>query len=516
MSAVLDTNQPLTFYPHQHTLMQYLNPTIEQVTIQKSLITEVTIQLYHTDTQQEITPPLCFNLTENKTKIHNPHSSYPMFYQRKKIGDLYLKQSPLTTTNKINNQLHFQTITKKLALLIQRFQATKLSLHYLGKELSLTGYSEPLLDLDSFIEKAASISCPIIIEGGFGSEKLCVASAIHYSSQLKHQPFIEINCSTPNIDEFQKNVLRSFEQAQGGCIYLHGIDALSLSQQNFLTELLSASTIPGVAGHTVKSVNNIRLLVSTTIPLCKLVENKLFANELYKHFNFLNVKIPPLSKRKEDIPHILEKLIKKYGLFEEQGFDEQATKALCDYHWPENYAELERIVTQLLTLAASNPIKLADIENHTPEILTKENLLTADNNTSPCASANYFDLKDSLINKDYQKFNHLHLGLQKALHYLAENYTESISLTLLAKNVFISPSHLSYLFKHYLKKTFKQILSELRIERAKQIFAATPLIRITDVSLDVGFGDLSHFEKIFKRYTKMTPREYKSRYKISY
>jgi len=516
MSAVLDTTQPLNLNPHQYTLMQHLNPTIEQVIIQKSLITEVTIQLYHTDSQEKLNPPLCFNSTENKTKTHNFHSSYPIFYQRKKIGDLHLKQSPHTTKNTINNKVHFQEITKKLALLIKRFQATNLCHHYLGNELSLTGYSEPLLDLDSFIEKAASISCPIIIEGGFGSEKLCVASAIHYSSQLKHQPFIEINCSTPNIDEFQRNVLRSFEQAQGGCIYLHGIDALSLSQQNLLTELLSASTIPGVAGHTVKSVNNIRLLVSTTTPLSKLVENKLFANELYKHFNFLNVKIPPLSKRKEDIPHILDKLIKKYCLFEEQGFDEETIKTLCDYHWPENYAELERIVTRLLTLAASNPIKLTDIENHAPEILIKEALITSDNKASSCANENYFDLKGTLINKDYQRFNHLHLGLQKALRYLAENYTESISLTLLAKNVFISPSHLSYLFKHYLKKTFKQILSELRIERAKQIFASTPLIRITDVSLDVGFGDLSHFEKIFKRYTKMTPREYKGRHKINY
>jgi AraC-like DNA-binding protein len=155
-------------------------------------------------------------------------------------------------------------------------------------------------------------------------------------------------------------------------------------------------------------------------------------------------------------------------------------------------------------------VSLIDIENHAPEILIEETLRSS-NTTS-----NNFDLKTHLINKDYQKFNHLHLGLQKALHYLAENYTESLSLTSLAQGAFISPSHLSHLFKHYLKKTFKQILSELRIERAKQIFIATPLIRVTDVSLDVGFGDLSHFEKIFKRYTDMTPREFKNRHKVTY
>lgn len=498
----------LTPYNPQHSLIQHLNPTIEQVSIHKKAISEVTIQLDHSDTPEKSNPLLYFNSNEKSTDVGKINTSYPIFYQRKKIGSLHLKHSPFELKNK--EKEHFKVITQKLALLIKRHQATHLSHHYLGKELYLTGYSEQLLYLDSFIEKAASISCPIIIEGAAGSEKLCVASAIHYNSRIKHKPFIEINCSTPNIEEFKNNLLQCFEQAQGGCIYLHGIDTLSLSQQNLLTELLSASTTPGLAGHQVKSVHNVRLLVSTTTPLSKLVDNKLFAKELYEYFNFLHVNIPALSKRKEDIPHILEKLIKKYCLFPEQGFNEEVNTALCNYHWPENYAELERVVTRLLTLSVSNPVSLIDIENHAPEILIEETLRSS-NTTS-----NNFDLKTHLINKDYQKFNHLHLGLQKALHYLAENYTESLSLTSLAQGAFISPSHLSHLFKHYLKKTFKQILSELRIERAKQIFIATPLIRVTDVSLDVGFGDLSHFEKIFKRYTDMTPREFKNRHKVTY
>jgi len=506
MPAVLNVHPALTPYTNQNSLIQYLNPTFDQSVIQDAAISDLAIQLYQVDTKEQFDPSLCLNVNQNKIKGNNHLSSYPIVYQRKKIGSLHLIGSALDTEHKIQEQKHFQGLTKKLALLIKRYQATNLSHKYLGKDLSLTGYSEPILALDSFIEKAASTYCPVIIEGAFGSEKLCVASAIHYNSQIKHKPFIEINCSTPSTEEFQQNLILCFKQAQGGCVFLHDIDELSLSQQNLLTELLSASTSPGVSGHKLESVTNVRLLVSTTSSLAGLTEKKLFARGLYQYFNFLHVQIPALSKRKEDIPYILEKLIKKYCLFPEQEFSEEVNQAFCNYQWPDNYSELERVVTRLLTLSTSNPINLADLKLHTPEILAKH--LKKKGNAE--FSCEVLDLTNSLINKDYQKFTRLHVGLQKALHYLAENYTESMSLTTLAQNAFISPSHLSYLFKFYLQKPFKQVLSELKIERAKQIFATNPHIRITDVSLDVGFGDLSHFEKMFKRYTKMTPREYKN------
>ena len=514
MLAVLDVNQSLTTSTYQHPLIQHLNPTFDQVAIRDAAITEVAIQLLPSDTQEQENLLLRFSLSQNKEQGQNSVSSYPLYYQRKEIGCLHLTQSVTSIGHNANEQL-CQLMSRQLALLIKRYQSSNLSHHYLGKDLSLTGYSEPLLALDDFIEKAASTSCPVTIEGALGSEKLSVASAIHYNSKIKHKTFVEINCSTLCTEKFQLKLIRCFNLAQAGCVFLHGIDTLSLPQQNLLAQLLSTSTVPNVSGHNVGNVTNVRLLISTTMPLLELVEKKLFDRELYEHFNFLHVQIPSLSSRKEDIPFILEKLLKKYRLFTQQSFDEEVMQTLCNHHWSDNYAELERVVARLLTLAAANPVNLIDVKNHVPKILVSAGLLTPKNDTNTLTTGN-FDLTSCLMNKDYQQLTRLHLGLQKALLYLAENYTESISLTTLAKNAFVSPSHLSYLFKFYLKKSFKQILSELKIERAKQIFATSPHIRITDVSLDVGFGDLSHFEKIFKRYTQMTPRQYKSRHKHSH
>ena len=164
-------------------------------------------------------------------------------------------------------------------------------------------------------------------------------------------------------------------------------------------------------------------------------------------------------------------------------------------------------------MANHNPITLDELENHAPEIINNP-LLPAVNDIGQQQSLKE-KLIPSLMLKSYELFNSLHGGLQKALKFLAENYSREITLTELAQNAFVSPSHLSFLLKNFAGRSFKQILAELRIEKAKQMFDATPNARITDVSLDVGFGDLSHFEKIFKRHTGVTPRQYKNSCKLS-
>jgi AraC-like DNA-binding protein len=217
------------------------------------------------------------------------------------------------------------------------------------------------------------------------------------------------------------------------------------------------------------------------------------------------VNFPALRDRKDDIPHILKKLVNKHKVYEEQGFSTEVLQKLSHYDWPENFIQLEHITARLLTLSCSNPINLNDLNLYAPEVLEAKPAAKLENNKLNINS----QLIDNMLNNKWEGFNHLHIKLQKAVKYIAENFTESISLSDVSEQAFVSPSHISYLFKLHLKKSFKQILAELRIEKAKQLIKLTPHIRITDVSLEVGFGDLSHFEKIFKRYTQLTPREFK-------
>ena len=119
------------------------------------------------------------------------------------------------------------------------------------------------------------------------------------------------------------------------------------------------------------------------------------------------------------------------------------------------------------------------------------------------------DLPLRLAAGNFSNLDCMALGIQRALRYVGTNYTEDISLGRLARESFMSPSHLSFLLKRSLGVPFKSLLAAVRIERAKQLLSEPNPSSITDISLEVGFGDLSHFERTFKRLVGTNPREYR-------
>ncbi len=487
---------------NQHLLKRYFDTTGEC-----DQFAHAAVKLY--DQEDSGVDAYKFNYGPRTPKSDDNLLCYPIIYQRKRIGDLSLcGNSAAVISEPQSAKVRASAVARKIALLVKRDQANTLSGLYLGKPLSLEGYSEAVFGLEAFIEKAAGTYSPVVIEGDFGSEKLEVASSIHFNSQRKHQPFIELTCSASSQTDFQQRLINCFTKAKGGSIYLHDIDELSIEQQSLLVELLAASSEHNLDMWPQINTADVRLIVSTTTALPSLVKQGRFSRALYARLDFLHVNLPRLSERKEDLSAIIDQLVKRHRLYREQYLSDDVEKALCQYHWPENYQQLERIIARLLALANSNPISLHDLNLCAPQITSKAQVARNQGFTQ------YHEAQQSLIPslmaQNYQPFKPLHNGLQKALRFLAENYSKEITLTQLAQNACVSPSHLSYLLKFYLGHSFKQILAELRIEKAKLLFDANPHARITDAALDVGFGDLSHFEKIFKRYTCLTPRQYKN------
>lgn len=518
-----DQTTSTTLLANQYLLKKYFDSTGECDQFQHAAV-----KLYCPDEQTQNSISFAFgDKKPEDSNLHNNtsrhYTSHPILYQRERIGYLQLvsdisdppnnQATPLSADEQVKRQA--ETVAKRIALLIKRDQANTLSALYLGKSLSLNGYSDLTFGLEFFIEKAAGARNPVIIEGAFGCEKLAVASSIHYNSALKHKTFIEINCGLGSTSEFEQKLINCFIQAKGGSIYLHGIDELPMAQQDTLLDLLSASSKSEDIKLPQINTSDVRLLLSTTKSLASLVEKKLFSRRLYALINFLKVKVPTLYERKEDIGEIIEQLIRQHRLYQDQNLSPEVKNALCNYNWPENYQELECTVARLLVLTNYQKVSLDELETHAPKVLAKQSSKSCGVSHQRENQAPQFELIKCLIEKDYSAFDHLHSGLKKALIYVAENYCQEITLTQLAQNAFVSPSHLSFLLKDNLNKSFKQILAELRIEKAKMVFAKTPNVRITDVSLDVGFGDLSHFEKIFKRHTKVTPRQYKNSQKFN-
>ena len=508
MSVALET-KPTNKGNEQYPIAEYLKTSFECLVSPSTTIVEAYLQFNELQNLSKLQLPRQIQLCNRETELPLTRHSYPVTYQRKEVGTLHLLTPQTNNRDEKMAELEHKKLTRAVSLLLKRHQAASLSNHYLGQEFALSGYSEEAFKLDSFIEKAANAFCPVVICGEVGSEKLSVASAIHYNSDLKHRPFIEINCSTPSADEFQNKLEQSYRQANGGCLFFNAIDELSLAQQGILADALAINTSSAPLGvQSDKNRQPVRIFASATNSLLQQVETRQFSRELFEKLNFLTIQIPSLCSRKEDIPYILQNLINRYHLFPEQEFSVEARQALYNYNWPQNYSEIEQTTARLLTLSVENPITLTDIQQYSPEIL-RATTEVSDSLLSP-EPVKTFDLIKTLQSGDYVQFEHLHRGLQKALIFIAENYIEPITLADLSDHVHISQSHLSCLFKQNVKRTIKQIISELRIAKAKDMIETSPHLLITQVALDVGFGDLSHFEKMFKRYTNITPRAYKS------
>ncbi|OPH17420.1 hypothetical protein FE88_32150, partial [Azospirillum brasilense] len=113
------------------------------------------------------------------------------------------------------------------------------------------------------------------------------------------------------------------------------------------------------------------------------------------------------------------------------------------------------------------------------------------------------------LTRDQDALARLHGGLRKALVFLGERFADPITLDELSRQAHVSPSHLSYLFRTELQTSFKGLLGRIRIHKAQELLAACRRLPITEVAMSVGYGDLSHFEKSFRRLVGQSPREYR-------
>ncbi|MBQ4839303.1 AraC family transcriptional regulator [Pseudoalteromonas luteoviolacea] len=474
--------------PLTQSLTRYLNTRCSE-SVLKQLSLEVE------DSSQQVKTHIFFD-----QEHHRPTSarSYPIVYQRKRIGALNLLKHadlPGTSPSELTN------LSDQIGILVKRNAIQTLSHQYLGKSASLQGYSDQILNLEKTIERIAAKLCPVFIQAESGSEVIDVACSIHFSSYAKHHPFYEIDCASCDEEDFAKKLHHINTSMNQGCIFFSHIDALSISQQKYLLEQLTTQSNNATSYTSKIDLQRVRVISSSEQNIQTMVDSDQFLPSLWHKLNFFNLNIPPLRERPEDIQVMVEQLSELYQLSPEQHLTEQAKLMLKNYRWPNNVAELEKVLLRAFTLAQENNIGEQTLASIYPQLAA-----TTDYSLSNKQCV------DHLLAGNLTPFQKYHPSLQKALSFIMQNWQRDISLKELSANAFVSPSHLSYLFKRALQRSFKQILAELRIRKACELIEHNPNLRITDLCMEVGFGDLSHFEKIFRRYTNMSPREYKKKY----
>ncbi|NPE55704.1 helix-turn-helix domain-containing protein [Dickeya dadantii] len=229
--------------------------------------------------------------------------------------------------------------------------------------------------------------------------------------------------------------------------------------------------------------------------------------QLVSAFGCQLLSVPALKGRTQDIAELVHAAWQAYRQSVRQTLHPEVLFHLHHYDWPGNVRQLWHSVARLLMLSDDAEIDLAQASSILPQIVTRTELEASGErqriNRSLC---------DAVLSRDQDALQQFHPSVIKALLYLGEHFQQEVTLIELAENSHISPSHLSYLLKHSLRLSFKQILNQTRIFYACQRLECHPMSRITNLYLDCGYGDLSHFEKMFKRYTGVTPIEFRKKF----
>jgi two-component system response regulator HydG len=242
---------------------------------------------------------------------------------------------------------------------------------------NIVGNSKEMFEVLALVSKVSKTDSTIMISGESGTGKELIAKAAHLNSRRKHRSFITINCGAipENLQESElfghvrgafTGAIRDkrglFQDADGGTLFLDEVGETALSTQVKLLRFLQDGEIRRVGDNESLHVD-VRLIAATNKELVKLIEEGKFREDLFYRLNVIPIHIPPIRKRKDDIPLLASHFLKKYADKEKKNVvsvSPEAMKMLTGYHWPGNVRELENVIERAVILTGKNTIMPED------------------------------------------------------------------------------------------------------------------------------------------------------------
>lgn len=250
-----------------------------------------------------------------------------------------------------------------------------------GERTPILGDSPAITRIKETLERVAPTEARVLITGEPGTGKELVANWIHYLSNRKDGPIVEVNCAAIPSELIEselfghekgsftgatKQRVGKFEQANGGTLFLDEIGDMSLSAQAKVLRALQENRISRVGGDRSIPVD-VRVIAATNKNLLEQIEKHEFREDLYHRLSVILIHVPPLRERREDIPiiarHFAERLSRRNGLPTKQ-FSEDALERLKRHEWRGNVRELHNVVERLLILSEGNVITGRDVERY--------------------------------------------------------------------------------------------------------------------------------------------------------
>ena len=251
---------------------------------------------------------------------------------------------------------------------------------------SVIGNTPQIAQIKDTIGKIANSELSVLITGETGTGKEVFANAIHQLSNRRHGSYIKVNCAAIPKDLLESELfgyeegafsgakkggkLGKFEQANNGTILLDEISEMPLALQSKLLRILQEKECERVGGNkTIKL--NVRVLSGTNQNIEAMVENGSFRRDLYYRINVIEISLPPLRERLDDLPLLCEYLISKintqHGCYIE-AVSEEVLAMFYDYTWPGNVRELEHVLERASVLTLSGILEKSDFDFLWPRV----------------------------------------------------------------------------------------------------------------------------------------------------
>ena len=304
--------------------------------------------------------------------IISAHGNIKTAVQTTKMGAFDFIEKPLDMDRLL--------ITVRNALQQEKLKAeiTRLRSETL-KQYQMIGTSPAMQKIYDLIDKAAGVKSSVLVTGANGTGKELAAKAVHYNSPRQEKPFIKINCAAvpetlleSELFGYEKGAFTGaagtkkgkLEQAEGGTVFLDEIGDMSLALQAKLLRFLQDGEIQPLGGAQTKTVDA-RVIAASNQNLDLAVKERRFREDLFYRLNVIQIRMPPLKERREDIPllvrHFMEEFCRENGVTEKT-LSDAAMYQLINLDWPGNVRQVRNIVERLVVLSPRQTIEPVDLE----------------------------------------------------------------------------------------------------------------------------------------------------------
>ena len=318
------------------------------------------------DSAQAVSPPpdaVCFDVPASAGDSHA------------RLEVIFDKPRPLDdwTCQLIEAATHLSSMVLELERAVGRGRFASLNRSTDGAA-PLIGSSEAIRRVRERIERVAATDFTVLIEGESGSGKELVARQVHELSRRRRGPFVAVNCAAIvetlleaelfGIEERTATGVRGrrgkFEHAHEGTLFLDEVSDLSAAAQSKLLRAIQDLSIERVGGSNPRRVNT-RIVVATNRPLAGMVADGRFRMDLYYRLHGVEVQVPPLRERREDVVELAHYFLERHRGVRALRLSAAAVDALLAYHWPGNVRELERVMERAVALAGSDTLEVDDL-----------------------------------------------------------------------------------------------------------------------------------------------------------